>query len=310
MSQFYLTLPSNSSMNIYPNNTLAKYTTRLHNDVSLQGEWEVGLSEIVFPKTWFNINENQYVRIRVYTNGHDIIEDEASVEEIDYFDRPTLFDVKIRPGYYVNVESLVFEINICLEQYYQKLLKRDHVQGSNITSAAFNRVKNEGWIKLFYNTNSNMIEVEMLPAADVILTPDLNDILGFKRNSLALRAQHILMRPDSSVMPGPLVKFTANHVADVDSGRHMMYVYCDVLERVAVGDTLAPLLRIVDINGAFGTTIHRNYERPRYVPLQKLNFESLEIDIRDAFGEPVPFESGSLIVTLHFRRARSTYFLS
>ena len=154
------------------------------------------------------------------------------MEEIDYFDRPTLFDVKIRPGYYVNVESLVFEINNCLEQFYQKLIKGDHVQGSNITSTAVNRVKNEGWIKLFYNKNSSMIEVEMLSAADVILTPDLNDILGFKRNSLALRAQHIRMRPDSSIMPGPLVKFTADHVADVDSGRHMMYVYCDVLEQL------------------------------------------------------------------------------
>ena len=136
MTHFYLTLPSNSSMDIYPNNTLAKYTTRLHNDVSLQGEWEVGLSEIVFPKTWFNINKSQYVRIRVYNWDQNKV-DESTGEEIDPIDLASVFDVNIRPGYYVNVESLVFEINNCLEQYYEKLIKGDRVHGLNITSAAY-----------------------------------------------------------------------------------------------------------------------------------------------------------------------------
>ena len=44
---FYLTLPSNSSMNYYPDNTLAHYTTALAQEVDLSGRWEVGLSEIV-----------------------------------------------------------------------------------------------------------------------------------------------------------------------------------------------------------------------------------------------------------------------
>ena len=34
---FYLTLPSNSSMNYYPDNTLAHYTTALAQDVDLSG---------------------------------------------------------------------------------------------------------------------------------------------------------------------------------------------------------------------------------------------------------------------------------
>lgn len=50
MSQLYLTLPSNSSNDIYPNNTSASYTVRLHREILLEsGEWEVGLAEIHFP---------------------------------------------------------------------------------------------------------------------------------------------------------------------------------------------------------------------------------------------------------------------
>jgi len=40
MSRFHLTLPSNSSME----NTVARLTTKLPNNIDLDGEWEVGLS--------------------------------------------------------------------------------------------------------------------------------------------------------------------------------------------------------------------------------------------------------------------------
>ena len=49
MSRFYLTLPSNSSMDYYPQNTVAQYTTKLNSSIELDGEWEVGLTEISFP---------------------------------------------------------------------------------------------------------------------------------------------------------------------------------------------------------------------------------------------------------------------
>src|SRR5688572_30392001 len=55
MAHFYLTLPSNSSMNYYPNNTLTRYTTRLENAISLIGDWEVGLFEIQYPHSWYNL---------------------------------------------------------------------------------------------------------------------------------------------------------------------------------------------------------------------------------------------------------------
>jgi len=46
MSRFHLTLPSKSSMDYYPENTVARFTTKLPSNIDLDGEWEVGLSEI------------------------------------------------------------------------------------------------------------------------------------------------------------------------------------------------------------------------------------------------------------------------
>ena len=66
---FYLTLPSNSSLNYYPGNTLTHYTTVLAQDIDLSGRWEVGLSEIQYPRSWHNI-QNGKSWINVYCNGY------------------------------------------------------------------------------------------------------------------------------------------------------------------------------------------------------------------------------------------------
>ena len=51
---FYLGLPSNSSMDIYPNNTLAQYLTNLPRRISLHGDWECGLTQIHYPHDWYS----------------------------------------------------------------------------------------------------------------------------------------------------------------------------------------------------------------------------------------------------------------
>jgi len=64
---FYLTLPSNSSMALFPDNTLSDYTKQLPRDFALDGSWEVVVSEIMYPKTWNNIAEGReyYVKVGV-----------------------------------------------------------------------------------------------------------------------------------------------------------------------------------------------------------------------------------------------------
>ena len=49
VTQFYLHLPSNSSLDKFPNNTLTEYRVGLPQTISLTGEWEVALTEIHYP---------------------------------------------------------------------------------------------------------------------------------------------------------------------------------------------------------------------------------------------------------------------
>ena len=54
-----------------------------------------------------------------------------------------------------------------------------------------------------------------------------------------------------------------------DGDVNSVYIYCDILEHVTVGDTKAPLLRIVDKPRKQYGNVHRNFNPILYVPLQK-----------------------------------------
>ena len=87
--EFYVTLPSNSSMDYYPDNTLSDFTTKLFKPIHLTGEWEVALTEISFPHSFYNIVEPFNV-VRYSGDGSQRNQDR----------------VTIPPGYYNDLEEL------------------------------------------------------------------------------------------------------------------------------------------------------------------------------------------------------------
>ena len=58
MGDFYICLPSNSSMDVYPENKPSHFYTKLPRDIDLGGkEYEVGLSEIIFTNSYVNVED-------------------------------------------------------------------------------------------------------------------------------------------------------------------------------------------------------------------------------------------------------------
>ena len=54
-TQFYPHLPSNSRLDTFLDNTLTEYRVGLPQTITLEGEWEVALTEIHYPHSWNNI---------------------------------------------------------------------------------------------------------------------------------------------------------------------------------------------------------------------------------------------------------------
>src|SRR5271154_4801752 len=55
MSSFYVNLPSNTNMDIYPDNTLAKYKTQLFKPIVLDRAYEVSIVSLQYPLSFTNI---------------------------------------------------------------------------------------------------------------------------------------------------------------------------------------------------------------------------------------------------------------
>ena len=282
MSHFYLTLPSNSSEKYYPDNTLTHFVTKLHNDVSLSGEWEVALAEIMYPRNWYNIND-QYMRISC-KNCMKILPQPSPDEKV-----PPSYDIHVGlpSGYYYSVPDLVEAIKSSITKAFRKPV-------AAWSSNGVDRYVDESlWPKIRYNTHNQKVILTIQPQMTIKFSEQLSRILAIEPHKFS----DVEMTVKSSA------------TCDIEGGLHAMYVYCDVLECVSVGDTTAPLLPIVEVTGQKGEMVHIQYDRPRYVPLQKKDFDSIEIDIRDDLGEKISFDSGKLIVTLHFRKAKESYFL-
>ena len=67
-SDFYVTLPSNSSVNYYPENTIANYRTRLPQPIHLDLPYEVAMTEIHYPLSWPHYPEEDSVVTERYTD--------------------------------------------------------------------------------------------------------------------------------------------------------------------------------------------------------------------------------------------------
>ena len=93
----------------------------------------------------------------------------------------------------------------------------------------------------------------------------------------------------------------SSHVADL-TAISTIYVYCDIVEPQIVGDTSAQLLKSIPAEGTFGDIITKTFTNIQYVPIQRKLFEDVEILLRSDTGDPVPFERGKVVTTLHFRQ--------
>lgn len=56
----YVTLVSDSSKQFFPENKISHFMTQLPSSISLtDGEWEVGLTDLIYPHTWYNMRSEK-----------------------------------------------------------------------------------------------------------------------------------------------------------------------------------------------------------------------------------------------------------
>ena len=144
MSHFYITIPCDGCMDIFPRNTAANFKTRLPSPISLVGEWDVALYEIHYKRLWYTI---QAIDAEI---GYEV--KRAEGETITY--RTFLYQ-----GYYASIEDIVSTLNT--------------IYGRLKTTMKLERVP------LFsYNSRLRKIVIELQPGDSLKFKPKLAAMLG------------------------------------------------------------------------------------------------------------------------------------
>lgn len=97
---------------------------------------------------------------------------------------------------------------------------------------------------------------------------------------------------------------TATNQPNLSASMSHIFVYCDIVKPQIVGDIFCPLLRIINISMNKGETVTNEF-RPNYLPLNRLEFDTIEILLCNEFGEEIQFDHSQCIVTLHFRKSKN-----
>lgn len=260
-------------MDYFPKNTVANYVTHLPKQMRLQGEWETALVESHYPCSLPTVAYDACIWVEyesIISKTLSTISELPSKAVIPktVFPLPSeMVMLKLTTGYYKDIHELIKMINSSYNVIQYMYLEYDK---------ELDRVK---------------ITTTMRGIVDIHFSHDLSIQLGFDPYEKKLVNNLAAIWPPNIPMGLP----------------KQMYVYCDLIEPQMIGDTTAPLLKIVNIDRAnyvhgSETTVH--YTSPHYVPVMKGTFETIEIDLRKDTGSRVPFIFGTSYVKLHFRKVQ------
>lgn len=257
--EFYLVLPSNSSMLYAPENSTSCFTTHLSREIRLTGDWSVGLAEIHIPCT--------------------IMHFQRSDATFNFSSDDITFTLGFSMGVYQSVEQLAEEINSTAT-----LSKHQQFQPAP-SKKGFFMLERKCDCEKEHNT---------------VYSEKIARVFGFEGAIAKGKPTFTLSNKGEGIVfdrPASLSRAIPDQ----------LYVYTDVCVPYTVGDTQSSLLRIVSLDGTkykFGSNVVRHFAPVLYVPLLQHSFQSIVIDIRDQHGARIPFEYGTLTVTLHFKRNR------
>ena len=287
-NSFHIVVTSDASTEQHPENKAANFKMQLPNQLHLSEDWEVAMTNIVYPHTWQNVQRNQVSYLLSYRG-----------------DSPWKLPIYLPSGTYQRLEDLV-----------KGMLTGLHSAFLDIHLKSTKKIHRIGGNECFYiNPKAgHYYEFALPPGFQVQLPKNLARALGYLNHEDRVPALYLITSPTSvQVNEDQSVTLTATTITMRRNDElvwgmlsshsfQSIYIYSDLIESLVVGDVQANLLRTIVPRGQPGDMIAEEIKIPTYHRLRTSLFSALEINIRGDTGQLISFASGVVRVTLHFRR--------
>lgn len=203
------------------------------------------------------------VDISFYATWYNITEETAKIEA-KLPDVPVR-TLSMRPGFYGCENALMRHINLVLSHL--------GIRG-----------------RFLKNPDTHLIRLKLEPGAQIRLHPIISSMLGFDENIFRSNEE------DEDYIE-------ADHPSNLDITVKHIYIYSDIVKHMVVGNTYAPLLQTIPARPIkHGDMTHNEFLNPHYLALQTGDLSVIEMRLCDEVGETIKFESGNVIVKLHFKQ--------
>ena len=128
MNDFYMTLLSDSSINMFPSNKQSEFTVKLYNPIEIDEEsWEVALAEIVTPSEVLNITEENNFFVLAFLDQHSLYTKFGveNITEMGSNDNGDFYKLKLKipTGNNMSPEYLVKEMQASIDKFEKGILK-------------------------------------------------------------------------------------------------------------------------------------------------------------------------------------------
>jgi hypothetical protein len=138
--------------------------------------------------------------------------------------------------------------------------------------------------------NDNLVTLELFPMESITLQEITATMMGFKKHHWSTRWREP-------------VRFLASRPANVHLPLQNIYIYCNIVQEIAVGDTYAPLLQVVPVqNTVYGSVQHHEFLNPLYMSLAFDEVSVIEIKLCNDRGNVIVFDIGNVVIKLHFSK--------
>ena len=270
--EFTVHLISTASMDYFRDNTLARFRNFCKEEIALDGDWRVALSEIIFPTKLNNVTDEEFT----YFRASEVVVSKYSAGKRNIISRPYYGKKKfIKSGQYTFIEQLINEIKT-------KLKDKIHFDASpqEITNS----------MSIWMNANEGI----SFP------TPQIPSLLGYNAKHDEKGEYNIgyKMIPsfDASYEGNEL--YESHFPNDLSSGTSPIFVYIDIIQNQTVGDAKDPLLRVIDLNrrikNGSACSIKPNHRKNLTNLDYKKSFtssvQSISVQLRTKTGRLVPLQ--------------------
>ena len=274
MDSFTIELVSNASGELFPDNTLSSFTNFLPEQVNLEGQWEVAISEITYPSMYQNITEGKF---KFFDKKLSKSDKKLSKSTSTY---------SIEPGLYTSITDIVEAMNTLTQE------------GNNHNETCIT-------VKVSRRTQKVVIMLANDSSGLAFCGTDLGHIFGnnvgneFGVLMIGKRPHepefaYDIVRIHSLMIYSDIVEY--NIVGDTKAPLLRCFPF---ISKLKGGDIIT--------TGQYMN--YQTFSNLQFRPLLKNSFHSIHIDLRDPSGEKIPLVPvGITRLVLMLRQASNIHF--